>query len=1054
MVSNMLSSFFVKRPVFSIVISVVIVMMGLTTMQNLPVAQYPEIAPPQVQVTASYPGASAKVLANTVAQPIEEQVNGVEGMIYLSSTSTNDGQYTLDVTFEVGTDLDMAQVQVQNRVAQAEALLPQEVQRMGVKVTKQSTNILLFASFMSPDGSRDDLFLSNYVSLKIQNQIKRIPGVGQAMVFGAGNYSMRVWLNPDSLKARELTTADVIGAIREQNVQVAAGQVGQLPAKKHQSYQYPINVKGRLADVGEFENIVVKELSGGRLIRIKDVATVELGAMDYGMSSKTNGQISASLGVFLKPGANALSVANSVKSKLEELSKDFPTGVNHEISFDTTLFVQKSIDEVVETLFITVILVVLVILLFLQNWRASIIPVLTIPVSLIGTLGVMYMLGVSINMLSLFGLVLAIGIVVDDAIVVVENVIRHVTESGVNSIDATIRAMKEVSGPVIATTLVLLSVFVPTAFMGGTTGELYRQFALTISVATVFSSINALTLSPALSALFFRKGVGSGGNNFIARGFNSLFDKVQKSYGKLVASLLRRGVVVLLLFGIISFIASFGFFSIPKGFIPNEDQGWAIITVQLPDSASLDRTKDVTDVINDKLSKMDGIDNFVAVPGLSVMDMSRTSNAAVFWVVFDSWEERMAKGLNLDRMIGQMYGAVAPIEEAVIYVFPPPPILGMGVASGFSMQLEDRGGKGPAALQNEAFKIMMKANQHPELMQVFTTFKASVPQLNADVDRTHVKSLGLKLSDVFETLQANMGSIYVNDFNIYGKNYQVRVQAAPEYRSTPEDISRLEVRNSSGKMVPLGTVTKIEEALGPQTIPRYNLYTAAKFSGQGVPGISSGRAMDIMKQIAKENLSEGFDIEWTEMSYQEQYAGSQTGIILIMAVIFVYLVLCAQYESWTLPGSVIFSIPLAFIGTIVAVFIRGMDINVYTQIGLILLVALTCKTSILITEFAKAGRDSGMSIFDAAMNAARLRLRPVLMTALTFILGMLPLVIATGAGANSRQALGTAVFSGMLSAIILLVLFVPSFYTMIQRVSERFGGSKKKEVIETPAAGN
>ena len=1034
----MFSKFFIDRPIFAVVVSVVIVLAGLVLMGLLPIAQYPEIAPPQVQVTASYPGASAAVLAETVAEPIESQVNGVEGMIYMSSTSSNNGDYTLSVSFEVGTDMDVAQVLVQNRVSQIESQLPQEVQRLGLTVSKRASTLFMFAALISPDDRFDPLYLSNYAKINMVDKLKRIEGMGDVMLYGAGDYAMRVWLDPEQLDARGLTTSDVLNAIREQNVQVAAGQLGQMPGGDNPAFQLAVNVQGRLDEVAEFEEIIVKTLPGGRQVYMKDIARVELSARSYDVISKTDGRPSTSIGMVLKPGANVVEVAERAREEMAALSKDFPEGMEAIIPFDATTFVEVAIDEVIETLFITVILVVLVILVFLQNWRAILIPVATIPVSLIGTLAVMYAMGISINMLSLFGIVLAIGIVVDDAIVVVENVMRHIDESNMSPREATVLAMKEVTGPIIATTLVLASVFVPTAFMAGSTGQLYRQFALTITVATVFSAINALTLSPALSAVLLRPS-STQRLNIFARGFNRFFDGVQRVYGNMVAVLLRRTALMLILFTGITAAATYGFITLPKGFVPTEDQGWALVSIQLPDAASLNRTRDVMDVVDKKLEEMPGVKHFVSFTGYSVIDSAMVSNAAVAWVVFDDWNERLETGLTLDTLIGQLWGALAPIQEAQIFAFPPPAILGMGNAGGFNMEIQDRNNLGLEILQEETLNLMMAANQDPRLAQAFTTFRATVPQVEADVDRTKTKSMGIPRTDVYQTLQANLGSAYVNDFSAYGKTFQVRVQADGSFRKHPDQIRDLKVRNRDGDMVPLGAVVDINETLGAQIINRYNLYPAAMMSGQGAPGISSGEVMDIMAELAEETLSPGMGFEWTNMSYQEMQARGKTLAVLIMAVLFVYLVLCAQYESWTLPLSVILSVPLALLGTVTAVFVRGMDINVYTQIGLVLLVALTCKTAILITEFAKASRDEGEGILEAAMKAATIRFRPILMTALTFILGMVPLVIATGAGANSRQALGTAVFSGMLSAMLLLIFFVPAFYALIQKISEAVG---------------
>ena len=1030
----MFSRFFIERPIFAVMISIIIVMAGILSLQSLPIAQYPEIAPPSVQVRTVYLGATASVLADTVAQPIEEQINGVEDMLYMSSTSTNNGEYVLDITFEVGTDMDMAQVKVQNRIAQVESQLPQEVQRMGLTVQKRSTSILVFANLTSTNPRHDNLFLSNYLSLRIKDQLTRLEGVGSTWSFGSGDYSMRIWMNPDLMKARGLTTTDVISAIGEQNVQVAAGQVGQPPDDTNQNFQYAINVQGRLEELEQFEQIILKSLPNGRMVRLQDVARVELGAQTYDMASQVNGMDAASIGVFLKPGANALATAERVKKRMAELAEEFPEGLKYDIPFDTTTFVQASIDEAVETLYIAVILVTLVILVFLQNWRAALIPIITIPVSLIGTFAVMSALGVSINMLSLFGIVLAIGIVVDDAIVVVENAMRNINESGLSAKNATILAMKEVTGPIITTTVVLLAVFVPTAFVGGITGQLYSQFALTIATATVFSAISALTLSPALSAIILRPATTR--PNIFARGFNGFFDRLQSVYGKLISVFIRRTLVVLALFAILSSITFWAFDKLPKGFVPNEDQGWAMIVIQLPDAATLLRTKKVVSTINERLAKMPGIRDFISAPGYSVMDNATSSNSAVIWTVFDSWEERIPAGLNLEKMVGQLWGSVADIQDAMIFAFPPPPIYGLGQSGGFELMIQDRTNQGLDTLQQQTMGLMMAGNEHEKLQRVFSTFRANVPQLHAEVDRTKAKSMGLALTDIYSTLQANLGSLYVNDFNKFGRTYQVRVQADSEFRASVEDISKLEVRNNRGDMVPLSSVVSVSETLGAQAINRYNMYPAAKLSGSGVPGISSGQAMGFMEKLAEDNLPDGMGFEWTGMSYQEKAAQGQTSLILIIAVGFVYLVLCAQYESWTLPLSIILSVPLAVLGTVTAVAIRGMDINVYTQIGLVLLIALACKTAILITEFAKASREEGQTISQAALQASKLRFRPILMTAVTFIMGVFPLVIASGAGASSRQALGTAVFSGMISATLLLIFFVPAFYVLIERVTD------------------
>ena len=1046
----MFSRFFIHRPIFAAVISIITILVGLTALKTLPVAQYPEIAPPTVKVTAAYPGASAQVIADTVAQPIEEEINGVENMLYMSSTSTNSGDYSLTVTFAVGTDLDTAQVLVQNRVAQAKAKLPQEVQRLGLNVAKQSTSILLIATLVSPGGSYDELYLSNYASLRVKDELARLDGVGSVQLFGATDYSMRIWMNPEKLKARNLTTSDVIAAIREQNVQVAAGQIGQSPTEEKPAFQYALNVQGRLKETAEFENIVLRTLPDGSMIRIKDIARVELGGKSYALGAQSNGITASELAVFLQPGANALDVGRRVKAKLAKLAQSFPQDMAYETPFDTTGFVQASIDEVVETLYIAAVLVVLVILVFLQNWRAALIPIATIPVSLIGTAAVMAALGVSVNMLSLFGIVLAIGIVVDDAIVVVENVSRNMDESGLSPKDATLRAMEEVSGPIIATTLVLLAVFLPTAFLGGITGQLYRQFALTIATATTFSAINALTLSPALSAIILRPTPEQ--KNIFSRAFNGVFARIQKVYGVMVSAIIRRSILSLFLFAALSAAAFWGFTQSPKGFIPSEDQGWAMLMVQLPDAASLDRTKDVMDQLNRELAQVKGIKQYMSVSGMSVLDQANVSNAGAVWITFDDWDKRLEEGVTQEMIFGQLWGISARMQEAFIFPLAPPPIMGLGSAGGFEMQIQDRKNLGLTAVQEGLAALMDATRKDPIFQQSFSTFRANIPQLQAHVDRNQTKSLGVPLSDVFETLQANLGSVYVNDFNQFGRTYQVRVQADGKFRSKPGDVRRLEVRNRNGDMIPLGTMTHITETLGPQVINRYNMYPSAALNGQAVSGISSGDAIARMEELAKAHLPNGIGFQWTGMSFQEKLAQGQSALIFALAVMFIYLVLCAQYESWSLPFTVVLAVPLAILGTVVAVMVRGWDINIYTQIGIVLLIALTCKTAILIAEFAKVSRESGQSVFDAAHTAAVLRFRPIVMTAATFILGVFPLVIATGAGAVGRQALGTAVFSGMISASFLLIFFVPVFYALVQRGSEslwrRFKGKSTTPVSE------
>jgi len=1036
-----LSRFFIDRPIFAIVISIIIVVAGLVAFTKLPVAQYPEISPPTVQVSANYPGANAKVVSETVAQPIELQVNGVEGMLYMSSTCSANGGYSLTVTFEVGTDLDMAAVMVQNRVAIAEPMLPEEVKRLGVTTKKRSTNSVLYVMLISPDQRYDELFLCNYATLRVKDELARLKGVGEVVTFGAGDYSMRIWLDPEKLRSRNLTTNDVVAAIREQNVQVAAGQIGQPPAPKGQDFQFTINTLGRLESVRQFEDIIVKTAPGGRITRTKDVARVELGSHIYDLSGQLNGRPTTILGIYQLPGANALEVGQRVKAKMAELSKAFPEGLEYEIPFDVTRFVTASVHEVNVTLFIAAILVFFTVFLFLQDWRATLIPAATIPVSLIGTFAVMAALGISINMVSLFGIVLAIGIVVDDAIVVVENTVRNIDDSGLPAREATLKAMEEVTGPIIATTPVLLAVFLPTAFLGGITGQLYRQFALTIATATIFSAANALILSPTLSAILLRPTKGR--RNLFFRGFNWTFGHSQTLYQKVMGIVVRKSAVMFLVFLALSGVSFWGFTSLQRGFLPTEDQGYVLVTIQLPDAASRERTLEVVAKIDKKLAAIEGIRDWLTIPGYSLLEGAVLSNAAAMWVIFDPWEERNGPELSQDAILARLWRDFSDIQEANIYAFVPPAIMGLGRMGGFQMELQDRGGADLAALQQITHEMAQDANAQSALKNVYSTFRANVPQLFAQVDRTQAKTLGIPLSSVFDTLQAYLGSVYVNDFNKFGRTYQVKVQAEARFRAGIEDIRQLEVRNSRGEMIPLGTLVSVNETLGPQVITRYNMYPAASINGAEAEGYSSGQAISLMEKIASAKLPPSIGFEWTGMSFQEKATAGQAGFVFSLAVVFVYLVLCALYESWTVPLAVVLTVPLALLGTVVAVVLRGLDVNVFTQIGVVLLIALVCKTAILIVEFAKNKRESGQDIVASALEAARLRFRPILMTAFTTIFGVSPLVLASGAGAAGRQALGTAVFGGMIAAMVLSVLFVPVFYVSIQRLREHLQPRKR-----------
>jgi HAE1 family hydrophobic/amphiphilic exporter-1 len=1034
----MISRFFIHRPIFATVISIVIVIAGAVAQVGLPIAKFPEITPPTVQVTAFYPGANAEVLAETVASPIEQEVNGVEDMIYMSSTCADDGSYTLNVTFEIGTDMDMATVLVQNRVAIATPKLPEDVRRQGVTTKKQSTQIVQFITLTS-DGRFDALYLSNYATINIKDELSRIDGVGSVTVFGAEDYSMRVWLDPRKLKARNLTTEDVLAAIAEQNVQVAAGRIGEPPAPEGTAFQLVVNTQGRLREAEQFADLILKTDQRGRITRIKDVASVELGAKNYNRASSFNGQPCSTLSIYQLPGANALELAQSVRDKMDELAGRFPEGLDYDIPFDTTLFVTASISEVYETLLIAVLLVILVIFIFLQDWRATVIPCASIPVSLVGTFAIMSGLGFSINMLTLFGIILAIGIVVDDAIVVVENTARHL-DAGLPAKEAATKAMQEITGPVIATTLVLLAVFVPTAFMGGITGQLYRQFALTISGAVVLSTINALTLSPALCGILMRP---SRERRFwFFRWFNKTFDRFTGHYAFLVGGMVRRLILVMLVFVGLVVLTGWSFVRLPTGFLPTEDQGYAFANIQLPDAASLQRTTDVQEQIDEIMRQTEGVADWVSISGYSLLSSTNGSNLGLVAIVFTPWEDRQAPHLSQEAILDRIRAEFDKIQEAIVFAFVPPAIDGLGSAGGFQMQLQDRGGVGLAEMQAVANEMIQDGNAQTGLTALNTTFRATVPQLFAEIDRTKVKTLGIPLSSVFSSLQAYLGSAYVNDFNRFGRTWQVRVQADRQFRARPEDIARLDVRNPEGEMVPIGTFTEVREVFGPQVIQRYNLYPSAQINGEPAPGFSSGQALELVEQMAGNKLPAAMGYEWTGMSYQEKLQTESSdptqspSFILLLSVVFVFLVLAAQYESWTSPAAVISVVPLAALGVVLALVARGADNNTYTQIGLVLLVALASKNAILIVEFASEQRRGGLSIRESAARSAQLRFRAILMTAISSILGFLPLLVASGAGAASRQAVGNAVVGGMLAATAFSLLFVPSFFCVFQSLGE------------------
>jgi HAE1 family hydrophobic/amphiphilic exporter-1 len=1039
----MFSEFFIRRPIFATVISIIIVIMGLVAMKVLPVARYPDIAPPTISITANYPGADAQTVSDTVAAPIETEVNGVEGMIYMSSVCGNDGQMTLTVSFEPGTDLDIANVLVQNRVTIAQARLPEEVKRRGVTVKKKSTDTVLFVGITSPKGTYDDAFLSNYATLTLRDEIARVPGVGDVMVYGVGQLSMRIWLDVDQLAVRGLAPGDVVAAIREQNVQVAAGRIGSLPSAEGEdepAMEFIVSTPGRLVSTEEFGDIVIRTTADGRTLRVKDIARVEEGSDTYNTTSQLNGKSSAVLAVYQIPGTNLMAVSKGVKDKLEELSQNFPADVAHTVAYDATDVVSASIKEVIITLFATLILVILTVYVFLQNLRATIVPAVTIPVSLIGTFAVMLALGFSINQLTLFGLVLVIGIVVDDAIVVVENVVRHISE-GKNPQEAAIISMREVSGPVIATTLVLLAVFVPTIFIPGITGTLFKQFAVTISIATVFSSINALTLSPALCALLLRPAKGEPRGFF--KLFNKVVDKSTSGTAFAVRGMVRRSAIGIILFAGIIALAVLGFGRLPSGFVPQEDEGYCMVNVQLPDGASLARTKEVIARASESIAEIDGIKHVLTVGGYSIIDGASSPNAGMIVVVFDQWEDRPEPHQHQDAILENINQSLAGIGETMAVAFPMPSLPGLGVSAGFTYMLQDRQGVGLPTLQQVAGEMISDGNAQSGLQGMSTTFRTTSPQLRVDIDREQAKKLGASMTSVYDSLSVSLGSAYVNDYTRFGRVFRVTVQADSPFRALPENIDNLKIRTANGKMIPMGTISNVEEILGPQTVTRFNLYPTIKVLGSAAPGFSSGEALLIMEDMSKEKLPASMGFSWSDLSFQERNADPMAMVAIFgFSILMVYLVLAAQYESWSIPVSVILSVPTALLGAVVGLMMRNMSNNIYTQIGIVLLIGLATKSAILIVEFAMSEREKGKPILEAAVDAVRLRFRAVMMTAFSFILGVIPLLIASGAGAESRKVLGTTVFFGMLIATVVSLVAVPMLYYIVQSLSEKFSGKR------------
>lgn len=1035
----MLSTFFIDRPKFAFVLSIVITLAGLISLATLPVDQFPDITPPVVQVSASYPGANAQVVEATVAQPLEEQVNGVENMIYLASTSGNDGTLNMQVTFEVGTDADIAQVNVQNRVALAQPRLPEEVVRQGLSVRKQSTNLLLVINLTSPGGSRDSLYLSNYATINLIDALSRVPGVGQATIFGARDYSMRMWLDAARMASLGIDTTDVVQAIREQNVQVAAGQIGGAPSAADQQFQYTIRTQGRLADVAAFDNIIVRARPDGSTVRIRDIARVELGARNYASFGLLDGRPSANIGIYQLPGSNALAVATRIQAEVDRLAARFPPDLKASILYDTTRFVDESVRQVLTTLLEALALVVLVVFVFLQDWRMTVIPSIAIPVSLIGTFAALNALGFSINTITLFGLVLSIGIVVDDAIIVVENVQRKLTQ-GLAPRDAAVAAMREVTGPILATSLVLLAVFVPVGFIPGITGQLYQNFALTIAVAVLISTVNALTLSPALCATVLRAHAKPHG--WLFRSFNRGFEAVLARYTSWVRALVRRVGLILVVFALLIGATVWGFLRLPAAFLPDEDQGYFFVNVQLPPAAALARTAEVMDEIGVILKATPGIRSVVAIGGYSFLTGTAASNSGVLFAVLEPWSDRQGAELQVQGILQRVRGELAAIPEATAIAFNPPSIRGLGTTGGFDFQLQDPRGGDPQELATALRALIIAANQQPELRNVFSTFQADVPQIWVEIDREKAKKQGVDLDDLFATLQTQLGSFYVNDFNKFGRVYRVILQAEPDFRRQPEDILRFYVRNDRDEMVPLRTLASLSSTLGPETIRRYNLYRAAQVNGEAAPGFSSGDAIAAMERLAAQVLPEGTTYEWSGVTLQELEAGQKAPILFALAILFAYLFLVAQYESWSIPLSVMLSVPLAALGAVIGLSIAGLANDIYAQIGMVLLIALAAKNAILIVEFARVRHEQGMDLREAATGAANLRFRAIMMTAFSFILGVVPLLLASGAGAASRQSLGTTVFSGMLAATIVGTLFVPVFFVAVQGLVERLSGEQ------------
>ncbi|WP_041957371.1 efflux RND transporter permease subunit [Sulfurospirillum arsenophilum] len=1040
----MFSKFFINRPIFATVLSIVVIIAGLMGIRGLSIEEYPKVTPPQVSVQASYAGASAETIAKTVAAPLEQQINGVEDMIYMSSTASSSGTLTINVYFKIGTDPDLATINVNNRVQSALNKLPSEVQAQGVTVTKQSSTILEVISIISPNNSYDEIYMANYALINVIDELKRVSGVGNASLFGNQNYSMRIWMKPDQLAKYNLTPNDVISAISEQNAQFATGRFNQTPTKGSQAYTYTVTTQGRFDKVDEFENIILKSNKDGSTLRLKDVARAELGAESYNVTATQNGQTMVPIGIYLQSGANALDTAKKVKETMDRVAKSFPENMAYNIPYDTTTFIQISVNEVVKTFIEALLLVIAIVYLFLQNMRATIIPVLAIPVSIIGTFAGMYALGYSINLLTLFGLVLAIGIVVDDAIIVIENVERILhSEHDISVKDATIKAMQEVTGPVVAIVLVLCAVFIPVSFMGGFTGQMYQQFAITIVISVVISGMVALTLTPALCAIFLKKQEPK--PFWFVKKFNEFFDASTNWFTSGVSLVVRHGVISIIVFAALMGVTYELFQKVPSALVPMEDKGYLIAVTSLPPAATLGRTEAVSAQVSGITKAMPDIEYNMAITGFDLLSGAAKTNAATSFLILNDWSTRKAPNQHSQAISGALNGALFGVSDATIFALNPPPIMGLSISGGFEMYLQDRTGGTLQALGAVTQKIVEKASQRPEMMMVRSTFNMNIPQYKVTLDREKAKAMGVSISDAFKTLQSTFGAYYVNDFNLFGRTYQVNVQSDVDFREKPEDMKNVFVKSSSGKLIPLSSLVSYERSVGADVLERFNVFAAAKIEGEPAPGYTSGDALKAIEEVVKEVAPEGYTPSWAGTSYQEKEMAGSGSQAFIFGIVFIFLILAAQYERWLMPLAVVTAVPFAVFGAIMAVYLRGLSNDIYFQIGLLVLIGLSAKNAILIVEFAMQAQERGKSIFDATLEAARLRFRPIVMTSLAFTIGVLPLALSSGAGAGSRHAIGTGVIGGMIAATTIAIFFIPLFYNWLAQLNAKFARKGKKD---------